>query len=293
MPLLDRLIDDEPDTQHDPPLSAAESARAVAPQRAARSSKRCCNARRRWRSWPSGLQPSSAHSPVGYGITDFAAGAFNDPAQRDRLRLEIEHTIRRFEPRLAQVSASSCSTAATRSKRRCGCASRGCCAPSRRPSRSRSTRWSTPRPPKCRSSRTRATGRRSRCLTRCSPITTANSTLSGGSPPNLPNPPEDRRPAAASPGDRRRPACRAPLLEGVAFLAARVHHRLDDEFPELTDALLGRALSALPGARSRRCDRPVPAPARADDAGPAAGRDRRSKPSRCTASHAGSAPPGR
>jgi type VI secretion system protein ImpG len=28
------------------------------------------------------------------------------------------------------------------------------------------------------------------------------------------------------------------LLEGVAFLAARVHHRLDDEFPELTDALL-------------------------------------------------------
>ncbi len=28
------------------------------------------------------------------------------------------------------------------------------------------------------------------------------------------------------------------LLEGVAFLAARVQHRLDDEFPELTDALL-------------------------------------------------------
>lgn len=29
------------------------------------------------------------------------------------------------------------------------------------------------------------------------------------------------------------------LLEGMAFLAARVQHRLDDEFPELTDALLG------------------------------------------------------
>lgn len=28
------------------------------------------------------------------------------------------------------------------------------------------------------------------------------------------------------------------LLEGLAFLAARVHHRLDDDFPELTDALL-------------------------------------------------------
>jgi type VI secretion system protein ImpG len=30
----------------------------------------------------------------------------------------------------------------------------------------------------------------------------------------------------------------ARLLEGVAFLGARVQHRLDDEFPELTDALL-------------------------------------------------------
>ena len=31
----------------------------------------------------------------------------------------------------------------------------------------------------------------------------------------------------------------ARLLDGAAVLAARVHHRLDDEFPELTDALLG------------------------------------------------------
>jgi type VI secretion system protein ImpG len=42
------------------------------------------------------------------------------------------------------------------------------------------------------------------------------------------------------------------LLEGIAFLAARVHHRLDDEFPELTDALLGilypHYLSPLPSS---------------------------------------------
>ena len=30
------------------------------------------------------------------------------------------------------------------------------------------------------------------------------------------------------------------LLEGVAFLNARIRHKLDDEFPELTDALLGQ-----------------------------------------------------
>src|SRR5438876_1163334 len=29
------------------------------------------------------------------------------------------------------------------------------------------------------------------------------------------------------------------LIEAFAFLTARVHHKLDDEFPELTDALLG------------------------------------------------------
>ena len=29
------------------------------------------------------------------------------------------------------------------------------------------------------------------------------------------------------------------LLEGFAFLAARIRHKLDDEFPEITDALLG------------------------------------------------------
>src|SRR5829696_8736215 len=48
----------------------------------------------------------------------------------------------------------------------------------------------------------------------------------------------------------------ARLLEGVAFLAARVHHRLDDEFPELTDALLGvlypHYLAPIPSAAIAR-----------------------------------------
>ena len=29
------------------------------------------------------------------------------------------------------------------------------------------------------------------------------------------------------------------LIQAFAFLAARIHHKLDDEFPEITDALLG------------------------------------------------------
>ena len=60
------------------------------------------NARRRWKSPPRELT-ELAVSPVGYGIPDFAAGVFNNQGERDRLRLEIEATIRRFEPRFLSV----------------------------------------------------------------------------------------------------------------------------------------------------------------------------------------------
>ena len=60
------------------------------------------NARRRWRSWPAHLT-ELATSPIGYGIPDFAAGAFNDAGRREELRLELEETIRRFEPRFLSV----------------------------------------------------------------------------------------------------------------------------------------------------------------------------------------------
>jgi type VI secretion system protein ImpF len=101
LPLLDRLIDDDPDVARDPPLAAA-AAVAILRRSVRRDIEALLNARRRWRSWPAGYT-QLAESPVGYGISDFAAGAFNDPAQRDRLRFQIERTIQRFEPRLAQV----------------------------------------------------------------------------------------------------------------------------------------------------------------------------------------------
>jgi len=101
LPLLDRLIDDAPDVQRDPPLSTGDAA-ALLRRSVRRDIEALLNARRRWRSWSDGYR-ELAISPVGYGVTDFAAGAFNDPAQRDQLRAGIEETIRRFEPRLAQV----------------------------------------------------------------------------------------------------------------------------------------------------------------------------------------------
>ena len=44
-----------------------------------------------------------ATSPIAFGIPDFGAAAFNDPRQREQLRLEIEDTIRRFEPRFLSI----------------------------------------------------------------------------------------------------------------------------------------------------------------------------------------------
>lgn len=60
----------------------------------------------------------------------------------------------------------------------------------------------------------------------------------------------------------------ARLLEGVAFLGARVQHRLDDEFPELTDALLSvlypHYLAPMPSVAITRfaADPGMPGPAR-------------------------------
>lgn len=101
LPLLDRLIDDAPDVVRDPPVSAAETA-AILRRSVRRDLEALLNAHRRWRSWPEDYR-ELAVSPLGYGISDFSAGAFNERSQRDQLRARIERTIRHFEPRLAQV----------------------------------------------------------------------------------------------------------------------------------------------------------------------------------------------
>jgi type VI secretion system protein ImpF len=100
-PLLDRLIDESPDQTRDPAASVADTMAALR-QSVRRDLEALLNARRRWRSWPKSLT-ELATSPIGYGIPDFASGAFNDARRREELRLEIEDTIRRFEPRFLSV----------------------------------------------------------------------------------------------------------------------------------------------------------------------------------------------
>ena len=104
LPLLDRLTDSEPDQPVERPLSADMAITAL------RASIRydleaLLNSRRRWRSWDPRLA-ELACSPVGFGLPDFAGGAFNDPHRREELRQEVESCIRRFEPRFATLSVT-------------------------------------------------------------------------------------------------------------------------------------------------------------------------------------------
>jgi type VI secretion system protein ImpF len=103
-PLLDRLIDLAPDQSRDPPASASDTLIALR-NSVRRDLEALLNARRCWRSWPESLK-ELAVSPIGYGVPDFTAGAFNNAAMREELRLEIEDTIRRFEPRFLKVDVA-------------------------------------------------------------------------------------------------------------------------------------------------------------------------------------------
>jgi type VI secretion system protein ImpF len=100
-PLLDRLIDEEPGRGADESVSATETVERLR-RSVHRDLEALLNARRPWRS-VSDEHAALRLSPVGYGIPDFTAGAFNDRRQREVLRMEIEEAIRRFEPRLTQV----------------------------------------------------------------------------------------------------------------------------------------------------------------------------------------------
>ncbi|MBV8168445.1 MAG: type VI secretion system baseplate subunit TssE [Alphaproteobacteria bacterium] len=104
LPLLDRLIDADPTEKTDRPLSASAAMDAVRIS-ICNDLEELLNTRRRWRSWDPGLSQLD-QSLVGFGLPDFASGAFNDPRRREELRLTIESCIRRFEPRIVSLKVT-------------------------------------------------------------------------------------------------------------------------------------------------------------------------------------------
>jgi type VI secretion system protein ImpF len=104
LPLLDRLVDTDPSEASDRPLSAAAAMDALRTSLCS-DLEELLNTRRRWRSWDPHLTELE-RSLVGFGLPDFASGAFSDPRRREELRLIIEACIRRFEPRIASLKVS-------------------------------------------------------------------------------------------------------------------------------------------------------------------------------------------
>ena len=101
LPLLDRLLDPEPEQARDTPVSAAAALDAL---RAGvrRDLEALLNARRRRWLLPEHLEELRV-SPMGYGIPDATAGSFVLDKAREGLAEEVAEVIRRFEPRLMNV----------------------------------------------------------------------------------------------------------------------------------------------------------------------------------------------
>ncbi len=101
MPLLDRLVDDDPQKTQDDPLSVSQ-AHADLLRGVRRDLEALLNARRPWKPLPEGHEVLT-RSPLGFGLPDFAAGAFNQQSRRERLRDEIRQALNLFERRLSHV----------------------------------------------------------------------------------------------------------------------------------------------------------------------------------------------
>jgi type VI secretion system protein ImpF len=99
--VLDRLIDTDPDTSTEPPMTWAQSVREL--KRALRRDLEwLLNTRRIVQPAPEGfteLQRSLYH----YGLPDITSLAAESVAARDWLRRQVEETITLFEPRLSGV----------------------------------------------------------------------------------------------------------------------------------------------------------------------------------------------
>ena len=100
--VLDRLIDDDPQSSVESPRSRAQLLRDLK-QSVRRDLESLLNTRWRCSSWPPDLDQLDS-SLVNYGTPDFSGVNMGSPAAREELRLVLEKIIRRFEPRFKRVN---------------------------------------------------------------------------------------------------------------------------------------------------------------------------------------------
>ena len=99
--VLDRLLDDEPSNRRESPKSRHQVLRELKLS-VQRDLQNLLNTRWRCESWPVDLD-ELAVSLVSYGIPDFTGVQMSASSERERLRLIVEQSIRKFEPRFKSV----------------------------------------------------------------------------------------------------------------------------------------------------------------------------------------------
>jgi type VI secretion system protein ImpF len=104
LPVLDRLLDYEPEITSEPPSSRSKSLRLFK-QAVKRDLEWLLNSRQ----VAGGISPDLeevANSVAAYGLPDFTTASADNPEDRNKMRRVIEETISIFEPRLRDVSVT-------------------------------------------------------------------------------------------------------------------------------------------------------------------------------------------
>lgn len=103
--LLDRLIDLNPGSQREAPVTKWEQARDFQ-SALARDLTALLNTRRATADFDPTYYEESANSILTFGIVDFSSNNLKNGTGQEQLRRSIERAIRQFEPRLERVTVS-------------------------------------------------------------------------------------------------------------------------------------------------------------------------------------------
>jgi type VI secretion system protein ImpF len=102
--LLDRLIDQQPESHAEPPVSSWEQLREFK-RSLCRDLSALLNTRRAEEDFDPAYTEAT-NSLLSFGIVDFTSYNLKSGAEQDQVRRSIERAIRQFEPRLARVSVT-------------------------------------------------------------------------------------------------------------------------------------------------------------------------------------------
>jgi type VI secretion system lysozyme-like protein len=229
--VLDRLIDQEPDRKSEPPKSRSQVLRELKLS-VRRDLENLLNTRWRCVAWPPDLKQLEL-SLVNYGIPDFTGANMGAASDRESLRRIVEEVIRRFEPRFKTVRVEILQNSDEAD--RTSAVSNRCVAACRARSGARDVQLGT--------------GTRPAAASPCRRICTMTDEL-------LPYYQRElaflrksgQEFAEANPKIAARLRLDANLsddphvarmIEAFAYLNARTRLKLEDDFPEITEAMLG------------------------------------------------------